>query len=683
MQRPSEEFQLPRGVKRELAAEPVTFGWGVLGELVCATKYSHPRPTGGQETWPDICVRVVERTMDRYKEHLRARRMRWDSAAWERRAEEAVRRMHAFKMTPPGRVLWAMGMPVEKERKRPAALFNCAFVSTKDMATDPVRPFTFAADALMLGVGVGFDTRGKDTLTVARYPEGRVWEALAWLPRKFWGTYFVVGDSREGWVESIGHLLRCMFAAHPHVPLFDYSRIRPRGAPLKGFGGKAGGPEPLMLLHARLFRLWKQFSGQPVSARFIADVFGFIGACVMAGNIRRSALIALGDPLDEEFLDLKDYTKNPERVTWGGVANNSVIGHVGMDYGPIVERIGRNGEPGIFWLDVAQTQGRIGEPTDTDSKLIGKNPCAEIGLESFEVCCLYEVFPDAHQTLEDFLETLRVAYVCARAPLLTDTHWPETNEVMRRNQRIGISLSGVTQFIAHRGHAEYTRWCDTGYSMLRALNERFSAEIRMPPCIKLTTIKPSGTVSLLAGATPGIHYLPGARFHIRRMRLPKPEDDNPDVSPYVPMLRAAGYPVEPDVYAPETTVVVEIPLDAGEVRSVHEVSVWEQMRVIADTYKHWADNQVSATVTFRPEEQAQLEAVCQRYEGRVKCLSFLPLDTKAYPQMPYERITEAQYKERVARLKPLTLLGGRRLSPICEMPDIPEELKFCTADGCS
>lgn len=241
-----------------------------------------------------------------------------------------------------------MGTPIVHKKNLSAALNNCAFVSTEDMKTNPIRPFEFLMDASMLGVGVGFDTKGRDTVTVLGPKEEKV-------------TYRIE-DSREGWVKSVGTLLRAYFGVNgekqPDIE-FDYSAIRPEGEPLKTFGGVSSGPKPLMELHASIRDTLSRRMGNTLDSTSIVDLFNLIGKCVVSGNVRRSAEIAFGDPEDESFLDLKDYEKNPQRQAFGWSSNNSVFARVGMDYTKVAERLRVNGEPGLAWLENMQKFGRM------------------------------------------------------------------------------------------------------------------------------------------------------------------------------------------------------------------------------------------------------------------------------------------------------------------------------------
>jgi len=230
-------------------------------------------------------------------------------------------------------------------------------------------------------------------------------------------------------------------------------------------------------------------------------------------------------------------------------------------------------------------------------------------------------------------------------------------------------MSGIAQFITHRGLHELRNWMKGGYTRIQELDIHYSDWLAIPRSIKTTSIKPSGTVSLLAGATPGMHY-PESRFYIRRLRLAKN-------SALLPALEKAGYRIEPAFGSEKTTVVVEIPVDVGEgIRTVSDLSLWEQLSLAAFIQRHWADNQVSCTVTFDPETEGdEIAKALDFFQYQLKGVSFLPrAEAGAYLQMPYEAISLEQYNEEVERLGRLSF--GRRKG------DDAVAEKFCDGDVC-
>ncbi len=641
------------------------FGFNGLGELVYMRTYSRIKDDGKNERWWETVQRVVEGTYTMQMKWIESHQLGWNPWRAQRSAQEMYDRMFYMKFLPPGRGLWAMGTPITEEKNLFAALNNCAFVSTETLKEDYAKPFCFLMDASMLGVGVGFDTKGAGEIIVKGVVGDRE-EQVYQIP-----------DTREGWVESLKLLLESYF--HEQAPMeFDYSKIRPAGEPIKGFGGVSSGPEPLMEVHEEIRKVLEKNSGEPISVTTIVDIMNLIGKCVVAGNVRRTAEIVFGEPDSEEYLDLKNYKVNPNREAYGWTSNNSIFAELGMDYSDVCKRIVDNGEPGFAWLDNMKRYSRMQNGGDNkDHRAAGGNPCLEQTLESYELCCLVETFPFNHTSLEDYKRTLKYAYLYAKTVTLGKTHWPETNRVMLRNRRIGCSVSGVAQFITKHGMEELRNWLEKGYDEIQRLDETYSDFFAIPKSIKTTSVKPSGTVSLLVGATPGMHY-PESRFYIRRMRLSKHSE-------LLGPLKKAGYKTEPAFGSEDTTMVVEVPVDVGEgIRTAAELSIWEQFSLAAFLQRHWADNQVSCTATFDPETEAdELPHVLKYFQYRLKGISLLPRHPLgAYKQMPYEGITEEEYNNQVSKLKYLSFVGveGEEAevdkfcnNDVCEVDFIPEE----------
>jgi ribonucleotide reductase alpha subunit len=971
---PDKKFKLSDKFVEKYQKIKPPFGFNGLGELVYMRTYSRIKSDGDNEQWWETIRRVVEGTYRMQQAHIENYRLGWDPAHAQRSAQEMYDRMFHMKFLPPGRGLWAMGTPVVEEKGLTAALLNCAFISTENMHDNPTEPFTWLMDASMLGVGVGYDVKGAGSFIIKGInPKRPV-------------TKFVITDDREGWVESVGMLLDHIFSGRGPIE-FDYSQIRVAGLPIKGFGGVAAGPEPLRQLHDRITKSIQKCAGEPISVRNIVDIQNMIGACVVAGNIRRSAEIVFGEPGDQEYLDLKNYKVNPDREEYGWTSNNSIFAELGMDYKEAAERTKINGEPGYIWLENIRGYSRMNNGKDNkDSRASGTNPCVEQSLESKECCCvsadtriqtrdgsprisdtvgkevevwngdkwskvipfiakenqtlyrvhlsdgsyldctddhgwhvlpwgkrvfrkmetkelpigaqsvefsmdtngtgtyennayewglftgdgymdsgksmlciygekealkdmdvkcswykpqviegmtypcnrgnlsgvldkersiyindksnglpdwvfsmspdsirefvagwietdgnvcqqvntdnfrifggekkirdlqillrriginhstiheagaegeetnkgirnyslwccyipsyechdiptkikvasrfgsrykinnahpegqkidaarkqkiiriekleglhttycftepenhmgvfgnvmtyqcLVETFPDKHDDIEDYKRTLKFAYLYAKTVTLGNTHWPETNRVMLRNRRIGCSMSGIAQFVAHRGLHELKNWCEDGYKAIQEWDQIYSDWLAVPKSIKTTSVKPSGSVSLVAGATPGIHH-PESRFYIRRVRLAIK-------SPLVAPLKKAGYKVEPCIGQEDSTLVVEIPVDCGDkVRKISDLSVWEQFCMAAFMQKYWADNQVSCSIYFDPEKEGdQIEHCLNHFQYMLKGISLLPKHKEgAYKQMPYEEIDEDTYKKMASNLK--------------------------------
>ena len=619
--------------------------------------YSRIKKDGKNERWWETVQRVVEGTYSMQKNHIDGHQLGWNPWQAQKSAQDMYERMFNMKFLPPGRGLWAMGTAITEEKALYAALNNCAFVSTKTIKEDYSKPFCFLMDASMLGVGVGFDCKGAGEIIVKGVDKTRD------------TSLFEIPDTREGWVESLKVLLESHF--HGTAPIeFDYSLVRPAGAPIAGFGGVSSGHEPLLEVHEDITKILNKNTGEPITITTIVDIMNLIGKCVVAGNVRRTAEIVFGEPDNEEYLDLKNYKVNPEREQYGWTSNNSIFAELGMDYTDVCKRIVDNGEPGFAWLENMKKYSRMKNGGDNkDHRVMGGNPCLEQSLESYELCCLVETFPANHDSLEDYQRTLKYAYLYAKTVTLGRTHWPETNRVMLRNRRIGCSVSGVAQFITKNGMGELQNWLETGYDTIQKWDNQYSDWFAVPKSIKTTSVKPSGTVSLLVGATPGMHY-PESRFYIRRMRLSKHSE-------LLEPLKKANYKLEPAFGSEDTTMVVEVPVDVGEgIRTAAELSIWEQFSLAAFLQRHWADNQVSCTATFDPEtESDQLPHVLNYFQYKLKGISLLPRhELGAYKQMPYEAITEKEYNTMVGKLGKLSFGVIKN-----EEADVD---KFCNNDVC-
>ena len=652
-----EKFTLSENLINKFKRKKPPFGFNGLGELVYMRTYSRIKENGKNERWWETVQRVVEGTYSMQKNWIDQHQLGWNPWQAQASAQDMYERIFNMKFLPPGRGLWAMGTAITEEKGLYAALNNCAFVSTSTIKEDMAKPFCFLMDASMLGVGVGFDTKGADEIIVKGADESRD------------ETEYKIPDTREGWVESLKLLLESHFHGTSSVK-FDYTKIRAAGEPIAGFGGVSSGHEPLEELHERIRKVLDKNSGEPISVTTIVDIMNLIGKCVVAGNVRRTAEIVFGDPYDEEYLDLKNYEVNPHREQYGWTSNNSIYAELGMDYTDVCKRIVDNGEPGFAWLDNMQKYSRMKNGGDwKDHRVAGGNPCLEQSLESYELCCLVETFPDNHDSLEDYQRTLKYAYLYAKTVTLGRTHWPETNRVMLRNRRIGCSVSGVAQFITKNGMGELRNWLEKGYDTIQEWDKMYSDWFAVPRSIKTTSVKPSGTVSLLVGATPGMHY-PESRFYIRRMRLSKHSE-------LIEPLKKANYKVEPAFGSEDTTMVVEVPVDVGEgIRTAAELSVWEQFSLAAFLQRYWADNQVSCTATFNPETEAdQLPHVLNYFQYKLKGISLLPRhELGAYKQMPYEAIDEKTYNKSIKKLGKLYFGVIKN-----EEADID---KFCNNDSC-
>lgn len=657
--------------------------WGPLGYVTYKRTYARDKADGTTEEFWETVQRVVEGTFNIQKIHCRNLNLPWNEPKAQASAQEMFQRMWDFKFLPPGRGLWMMGTDLVYE-KGGACLNNCAFVSTTNIDTDFAEPFCFLMDMSMLGVGVGGDTKGKGKVKLHT--------------PKLSDEVYVVEDSREGWVDLIRTVLNSFVGKGQYPAKIDLSKVRGRGQPIKGFGGIASGAAPLHQLVAHLTDLLlpqgvaairtvqtalpddesrmglteTAFDGEghpyKITSTHIVDVFNYIGKCVVAGGVRRTAEIMFGDADDGDFVTLKQDKEALYDRRWA--SNNSILGTLGMDYTEIADSIAVNGEPGIIWLDNMRQFSRMGYPADNkDRRALGSNPCSEQTLEDHELCCLVETYPAHHDSFEDYQRTLKMAYLYAKTVTLVPTHNPKTNAVMGRNRRIGCSMSGIIQAVNKLGRRQFLNWCDSGYGYIKELDKLYADWLCVPRSLKTTSVKPSGTVSLLCGATPGIHY-PHSEYYIRNIRIQ-------NTSPLLKLLTDSGHPVEPDAYSMDTSVVSFPIHEKHFVKSKDDVTIWEQFANAADLQHHWADNQVSITVTFRKDEAADIKTCLEVYESKLKSISLLPLadSDHSYVQAPYIKITKEQYEEMAAKITPF--LAVETHSDVHEVTEM-----YCDGEAC-
>jgi adenosylcobalamin-dependent ribonucleoside-triphosphate reductase len=627
--------------------------WGPVGYVTFKRTYARrlnefEEGATGTEEWWQTCRRVIEGMFDIQKRHAFMIGIEWNDAKAQKTAKEAYDRLFNLKWTPPGRGLWMMGTKFIYERTG-AGLFNCAFRSTKNVADKGGYLFAWMMDALMVGIGVGFDTLGAKTFTVKE--------------PKWTNDTLVIEDSREGWVNSV-HILLDGFILGKKVPKFDFSAIRGKGEPIRGFGGTSSGPGPLIELHDNLKGLLEPKIGEAVESVDLVDIENLIGRCVVAGNVRRSAALAIGQFDDKEYLTMKNDQEKLYHHRWG--SNNSFEAKVGMDYTWHAEQSQVNGEPGYIWLDNARYYGRMkdGKRYD-DVKVMGFNPCVEQQLEDAELCCLVETYPAKHDSYEDYIKTLEIAYMYGKTVTLVNTHWPETNAIMLKNRRIGLSQTGVVQAFNKFGRRTMFQWCDDAYDHVQKLDKEYSDWLCVPRSVRMTSIKPSGTVSLLNGSTPGIHY-PENEYYIRRIRFATN-------SKLLPALEEAGYKIEKDAYSPNT-MCVEFPVkEPFFKKGKRDITMWEQLEIAAQYQYYWADNSVSITVTFQDHEKDEIKDALEMYEARLKAVSFLKYEETGYQQAPYEPITEKEYKAMIKKITPIKKI---------ETDEGGVGTKFCSNDTC-
>lgn len=602
--------------------------WGEVGYPVFKRTYARTVENRTEE-WPE----TVERVVKACNEQL-------GCGFSDVEKDELRHIMMSLKGTVAGRFLWQLGTETVDRLGLPS-LQNCAFV----VVDKPVRPFTWAFEMLMLGSGVGFNIQREN---VGELPNPLPNVTITRMDKN--DADFIVPDSREGWVELLRRVLEASFVTGKGFT-FATHLIRSKGSPIKGFGGTASGPEDLVWGMMEINRLLNAKEGAALTPVDCLDIMNIIGRIVVAGNVRRSAQIAIGDPDDVEYLSAKRWDLG-NIPNWRAMSNNSVVcGNINNLHESFWDGYNGNGEPyGIINLDATRRMGRTGETQYPDPEVRGFNPCAEQGLANFETCCLAEIYLPNIESYEELKKVARYLYRINKHSLAIKCAVKETEHIVHRNMRMGIGVTGYLQ-----ATEEQRTWLDLCYVYLREYDNEYSKLAGFPRSIKLTTVKPSGTLSLLAGVTPGAHPA-YSQFYIRRIRMASG-------SPLVRAAKDSGYPVEFvrnfDGTEDHGTEVVSFPCKFPQGTTLaKDMTAIDQLEVIKRLQREWSDNAVSVTIYYRLHELEGIKQWLRDNLHVVKSVSFLLHNEHGFDQAPLEEITEEKYLEMSSMVKPLVSIDG-------------------------
>lgn len=522
---------------------------------------------------------------------------------------------------------------------------NCWYVSI----TKP-EDFLFIFENLMLGGGVGFSVRREDIHELPRIKGG-----VDISHNQTKDADFIVPDSREGWIETLRKVLDAYFVTGKS---FSYSTILVRGAgePINGFGGTASGPQILHEGIEQICSVLESRTGKKLRSVDVLDICNIIGSIVVAGNVRRSAEIAIGDPDDYLFIRAKNWASG-KIPNWREKSNNTIeadsFDHISNEIWSLGYEIDpktgfAKGEPyGFFNRPLAQKYGRLKDAPQKDS-CEGVNPCAEITLSSYECCNLVELFLNNIESEEELWDCARLLYKTQKAIAAMPFIHDETNEIVHKNMRLGMGVTGVCQSM------EKLSWLDECYNKLKEYDVKWSKEKGYPESIRLTTVKPSGTLSLLAGASAGIHPA-YSRYWIRRVEISAKD-------PLVEVCKQLGYNAEfkinLDGSIDYSTVKVEFPCESCDKALLAEdIGVIEQLDLVKTIQEIWSDNSVSVTAYYRPEDLDDIKSwMKENYKNSIKSVSFLLKDKHGFKQAPYESIDEKKYLQLTKKVKPIESL---------------------------
>lgn len=542
-----------------------------------------------------------------------------------------------------GRMLWQLGTSTV-DRFGANSLLNCWFVAMKEP-----KAFEFLFENLMLGGGVGFSIKREDVHELPRVKKGVKVEH-----KKTTDADFIVPDSREGWVRLLHIILKAFFF---NGKSFCYSTIlvRSRGEPIAGFGGTASGPTILVEGMDKIISILQSREGKKLRSVDVLDICNIIGSIVVAGNVRRSAQIALGDPDDVLFLRAKRWDLG-NIPNWRAMSNNTIYAD---EYSHIMEHVwegyGGNGEPyGFFNLPLSQKVGRLGEPCN-DRAVEGTNPCGEISLVDRECCNLAELFLNNINSKEELIDCAILLYKTQKAIAAMPFIHEETNKIVHKNMRLGLGVTGICQSLYK------IDWLDHAYGVLRKFDKEWSKKRGWPESIKLTTVKPSGSLSLLAGATPGIHAAISKNY-IRRVRMSSSDS-------LIESCREAGYNVEYvknlDGTDNRDTVVIEFPCNSGGGKLANDMTAVDQLILVKKLQTAWSDNAVSATIYYQKEELDDIRDWMQEnYADSIKSVSFLLKQDHNFIQAPYEPISKEKYEELMKEINPIQVGEGRDIEDV-------------------
>jgi ribonucleotide reductase alpha subunit len=605
--------------------------WGEIGYITFKRTYARRLKEDDLNSKTEEFWQVVQREIEASDKQLHV------DFTEEEKKRYAELRMN-LKFSTAGRFMWQLGTKTVDKLGLPS-LQNCAFT----VVNDPIRPFTWCFEMLMLGSGVGYNIQKHNVYQLPKL-KGKVK-----IERKdVKDADYIVPDSREGWVKLLGKVLKAHFYSGEG---FTYSTqlIRSKGAPIKGFGGTASGPEDLCWGISEISKLLNSRANKKLRPIDCLDIMNIIGFVVVAGNVRRSAQISIGDYDDIDYLKAKRWDLGPI-PKWRSMSNNSIVAPENIDDLTVEFWDTYNqGEPyGLINLELARSIGRTGETQYPDPDVEGFNPCAEQSLANFETCCLAEIYLPNIENYGELLEAIQFAYRMNKHSLALHCSLKETEDIVHKNMRMGIGMTGILQ-----ATEEQREWLKDAYLWLRNYDKEYSAKHGFPESIKLTTVKPSGTLSLLAGVTPGVHPNPAGPHYIRRVRISSE-------SKLIDVCKKHGYHLEYqrnfDGSEDRSTMVISFPCKLPETTPVAADFDWKtQMDMVRKMQAEWSDNSVSCTVYYKKEDIEDIKAYLKKhFRNEIKTVSFLLYYGHGFDQAPYETISKEVYDDMKSGVKPIT-----------------------------
>jgi ribonucleoside-triphosphate reductase (thioredoxin) len=543
---------------------------------------------------------------------------------------ELTNAVQNLEVMPSMRAIMTAGKALDRDN---TAGYNCSY-----LPIDDPKAFDEAMYILLCGTGVGFSVEHKYVDQLPEVPD-QLFDSQ---------TTISVADSKEGWAKALRQLVALLYSGE--VAKYDLNRIRPAGARLKTFGGRASGPGPLDELFKFTIAKFRGAVGRKLTSIECHDILCKIGEVVVVGGVRRSAMISLSDLEDDRMRSCKSgnwWEQNAHRA----LANNSATYNSKPDIGQFLQEWtslynSHSGERGIFSREASQSQAAKNGRRDSSFDF-GTNPCSEIILRPYQFCNLTEVVVRAEDTVETLANKIRIATILGTFQS-TMTNFPYLRKVWQKNTEeerlLGVSLTGI---LDNKWMGEVSDSTAKALEQLRKVavdtNADLAAQLGIPQSAAITCVKPSGTVSQLVDSASGIHAR-HSQYYIRRVRGDKKD-------PLSAFLTSAGVPAEDCVMRPDSTVVFSFPMKAPEgARLRDDLTAIEHLDVWMMYQRHWCEHKPSVTISVKEDEWMDVGAWVFRNFDEISGVSFLPWAGGTYRQAPYEECTKEQYEEMLSKM---------------------------------
>lgn len=599
---------------------------GVYETFIAKSRYArYLDDKARRENWGE----TVDRYLDFMQEHLLEKH---EYLITEDIREELWRAILNNEVYPSMRALMTAGEALERDN---TAGFNCSY-----LPVDDIKSFDEAMYILMCGVGVGFSVERQYICKLPEVPD-RIYPSE---------SYIMVHDSKEGWAKALRQLIALLYSGE--AAKWDVSEVRPAGARLKTFGGRASGPGPLVDLFRFVTKIFKGATGRKLTSLECHDIMCKIGEVVVVGGVRRSAMISLSNLSDDRMRHAKSgawWEANPQRA----LANNSACYTERPEVGVFMQEWlslyeSKSGERGIFNREAATKVAAKNGRRSIEGHEFGTNPCSEIILRPYQFCNLSTIVVRATDTKEVLLRKIRVAAILGTFQS-TLTNFPYLRKIWQKNTEeerlLGVSMTGPLDnpLLNNPDDPELQILLEELKAEAVRVNKVLALQIGIPQATAVTAIKPEGTTSEKANVASGLHTR-HARFYIRRIR-----GDVKD--PLTQFMMTVGVPWEPDVMKPESTVVFSFAKRAPEGALVKaDLSAIQHLKLWLAYQRFYCEHKPSITVSVKEKEWPSVGAFVWDHFDEMSGVSFLPDDGGSYRQAPYEECTEEEYNELFAKI---------------------------------